>query len=104
MERIRFVLLTVAFASTLFSVQATAQAFRHPNLDLPPAFGGGTLTCSPTQKVLISKPFAERAKLKTRLIDRLRESIYDDAKGIVNFAREKEIRNLASKLKDDKAR
>jgi hypothetical protein len=34
----------------------------------------------------------------------LRESLYDDAKGIVNIAREKEIKHLASKLKGDKGR
>jgi hypothetical protein len=28
----------------------------------------------------------------------LRESLYDDSKGIVNAAREKEIKSLASKL------
>jgi hypothetical protein len=98
------VLLTIAVASTLFSVPATSQALRDPNLALAPALGGEPLTCVQTQRVLISKPFAERAKLKARLIDRLRESIYDDAKGIINIARDKEIRNLARKLKDDKAR
>jgi len=101
--RIRWALLTVAFASALFSVQATAQALRDPNLDLAPALSRGPLTCSQTQKLIVSKPFAERAKLKARLIDRLRESLYDDAKGIVNIAREKEIKKLASKLKDNKA-
>jgi hypothetical protein len=100
--RIRFALLTVAFASTLFSVQATAQALRDPNFALAPALVGGALTCSQNQKLLISKPFAERAKLKARLIDRLRESIYDDAKGIVNITREKEIKNLADKLRSSK--
>jgi hypothetical protein len=99
---IRFALLTVALASTVFSVQATAQALRDPNFALAPALVGGPLTCSQTQKFVISKPFAERAKLKARLIDRLRESIYDDAKGIVNTAREKEIKSLANKLRSSK--
>jgi hypothetical protein len=76
--RIGFVLLTVAVASTLFSVQAIAPALRKPNLDLTPALGGGPLT--QTQKVSISRPFAQPAKLKARLIVRLRESIFDDAK------------------------
>jgi len=34
----------------------------------------------------------------------LRESLYDDAKGIVNIAREKEIKDLANKLKNEKLR
>jgi hypothetical protein len=41
----------------------------------------------------------EQAKLKARLAALLRESLYDDAKGIVNMPREKEIRKLASKLR-----
>ena len=53
MARIRCALLTVAFASALFSLQATAQALRDPNFDLAPALGGGSLTCSETQRLLI---------------------------------------------------
>jgi hypothetical protein len=99
---LRFVLLTVALASTLFSVQATAQALRDPQPDLAASFVGKALTCSEPQKLTISRPFAERAKLKARLYNILRESLYDDAKGIVNIAREKEIKDLANKLKNDK--
>jgi hypothetical protein len=40
-----------------------------------------------------------RAKVEARLVTRLRDSLYDDAKGIVNIAREKEIEKLASKLR-----
>jgi hypothetical protein len=40
----------------------------------------------------------ERARLKARLVALWRENPYDDAKGIVNIARENEIRKLASKL------
>jgi len=40
----------------------------------------------------------ERAKLEARLVALWRESLYDDAKGIVNIERENEIRKLASKL------
>jgi len=101
---IRFALLTLALASAFFSVQATAQALRDPQPDLATAFGGRALTCSEPQKLLISKPFAERAKLKARLYNVLRESLYDDAKGIVNIAREKEIKDLANKLKNEKLR
>ena len=44
---------------------------------------------------------AERARLKARLANLLRESLLDDAKGIVNIAREKEIKKLANKLKKE---
>jgi hypothetical protein len=103
--RISLALLTVALASTLFGVQATAQEFRDSKLDSASPFAGRGLTCSNPQNVhvVIPKPFAERAKLKARLANLLRESLYDDAKGIVNIGRDKEIKNLASKLKDEKA-
>ena len=55
-----------------------------------------------TTKLVISKPFAERAKLKERPYNALRESLFDDAKGIVNIAREKEIKELANRLKNEK--
>jgi len=42
---------------------------------------------------------------KARLDNLLRESLYDDAKGIVNISREKEIKHLASnKLTGEKVR
>lgn len=101
---IRSALLTLALASALFTVQATAQALRDAQPDLAATFGGRALTCSEPQKLLIPKPFAERAKLKARLYNILRESLLDDAKGILNIAREKEIKDLANKLKNDKLR
>jgi len=102
--RLRFVLLAVALASTLFSVQATAQALRDPNFDLPASLVGSTLKCSNPEnvRIRIPKPFAERAKLKARLYNLLRESLYDDSKGILDMKREQEIRDLADKLKQVK--
>ncbi|HXM59551.1 MAG TPA: hypothetical protein VN950_01760 [Terriglobales bacterium] len=102
MANLHFALLTMALASALFNLQATAQTLRDPQSDLAPALVGRNLTCSESQKLFISEPFAERAKLKARLYNLLRESLYDDAKGVVNIAREKEIKALASKLKNDK--
>jgi hypothetical protein len=61
---------------------------------------GSALACSPQQTLRIPAPAAERAKVKARLITLLRESLFDDAKGIVNIAREKEIKKLVSKLKN----
>ena len=46
----------------------------------------------------------ERAKLKARLYNVLRESLFDDAKGIVNIAREREIKDLVNRLKTEKVR
>jgi len=44
----------------------------------------------------------ERAKIKARLATLLRESLYDDANGIVDIAREKEIKKLANRLRNEK--
>lgn len=104
MAKLPFALLTLALASAPFSVQATAQALRDPQPDLAAPFGGRTLACTEPHKLLIAKPLAERAKLKVRLYNLLRESLFDDAKGIVNIGREKEIKDLASKLKSEKLR
>jgi len=51
---------------------------------------------------VIPGPAVRRAKLKLRLLNLLRDSLYDDAKGIVNMAREKEIKKLANELKSKK--
>lgn len=62
---------------------------------------GSAPTCVPSPQVLrVPAPLIERAKTKARLIILLRESLFDDAKGIVNIAREKEIKKLVSKLKN----
>jgi hypothetical protein len=48
----------------------------------------------------VSQGVIQRATLKLRLAILLQESLFGDAKGIVNIAREKEIRKLAGKLKN----
>ena len=68
--------------------------------DSPAALTGSALTCSSSELLRVPAPVMERARIKARLINLLRESLFDDAKGIVNIAREKEIRKLASKLKN----
>jgi hypothetical protein len=97
-------LLGLVIACAFVTAQAVAQAPGELQLDRPAPFvGGGALTCSPSQTLVVPKAAAGRAKLKARLLNLLRESLYDDAKGIVNIAREKEIKKLASKLKSDRA-
>jgi hypothetical protein len=63
-----------------------------------PSFGGTPLACSQPQKLMIPRSVAKRAKLKAELLNALRESIFDDAKGIVNLTRERQIKELVSKL------
>jgi hypothetical protein len=76
----------------------------HP--DLKASFLGSALTCSQpqqqTERLTVPQPLAKRARLKARLLNLLHQSLYDDSKGIVNLAREKEIADLARKLKDEK--
>ncbi len=68
--------------------------------DEKPAFlnSAPTQGCYPTEKLIVPQSVATHAKLKARLVNLLRDSLYDDTKGIVNAAREKEIKNLAHKL------
>jgi hypothetical protein len=95
-----FFLLPVVLASALVGAQVLGQVSEGTEPDLANAFVGSPLACSqPTHTLYVPKPVAERAKLKARLLNLLRDSLYDDAKGIVNIARENEIKKLASKLK-----
>lgn len=93
-----FALFAVPVASALFGVQAMGQMPGIAQPDIKASFVGGTLSCSQPEKLPIPESFAQRAILKARLATILRDSLYDDSKGIVNAAREKEIKNLASKL------
>ncbi len=101
MAKKSFVLLPFVLASALVSAQVLGPAPAKSESNLQTPFGGSTLTCSQPPTIVVPRPFIERAKLKARLLTLLRDSLYDDAKGIVNIAREKEIRKLANKLNND---
>ena len=93
-----FLLMPVILASALAGAQVLDTA--RPNADLQNAFSGSPLTCSQSHTIYVPEVAAERARVKARLLNLLRDSLYDDAKGIVNIAREKEIKKLANKLKN----
>ncbi|HST10047.1 MAG TPA: hypothetical protein VLL05_06705 [Terriglobales bacterium] len=99
-------LAAAALASALLSVQAMGQAPGDAHPGFKASFLGSALTCSQPEKqaerFIVPQPLAKRARLKARLLNLLHESLYDDSKGIVNVARDKEIANLAQKLKDEK--
>jgi hypothetical protein len=97
-----FILLFVVLASALAGAQMLSQGAGGSGSDLKNAFAGGALTCSQPHTIYVPPVVAERAKLKARLLNLLRDSLYYDAKGIVNIAREKEIKKLANKLKNDR--
>lgn len=103
MENVGCSLLAVTVASLLFTLPARGQvAIAQAPEDLlseqKTAFVGGSMACSQPEKLRIPRAVAKRAKMKARLLNLLRESIFDDAKGIVNLAREREIADLASRL------
>jgi hypothetical protein len=93
------VLLSVVLASALARAQVPGGVLGGSEPDLKTTYVGSAVTCSQSYTIVVPRPLLERAKLKARLAALLRESLYDDAKGIVNMPREKEIRKLASKLK-----
>ena len=101
MSKGSFLLLPVVLASALASAQMGAVSGQ-PKPDIQNAFVGSSLTCSQTQShtFVVPAPLLEKARIKARLLVLLRDSLYDDAKGIVNIARENEIKKLANKLKN----
>ena len=100
----RIILLPVVLASALAGAQVLGAVSSGSAPDLTNAFGRSPLTCSQSTTLEVPARVAERAKLKSRLLNLLRESLFDDARGIVNIAREKEIKKLASKLRGDKTK
>jgi hypothetical protein len=103
-----FTVLAFPLASALLGIQAMGQTSGNQQPLIAASFGGSPLTCSqspspPTERLIVPKSAEKRARLKAQLLNLLRESLYDDSKGIVNLAREKEIASPANKLKQENA-
>jgi hypothetical protein len=95
-----FLLLPIVLGAAIASAQMGAVSHEaEPNFEN--AVVGSPLTCSPQHTFAVPYRLLERARLKIRLLTLLRDSLYDDARGVVNIAREKEIRKLANKLKSE---
>jgi hypothetical protein len=117
-EKINGVVLTLILASAFLCAQAFGQigagqqvATAEPEIGHVPgealtephgSFAGNPFTCSESQKLTIPSSAAKRAKLKAQLMNVLRLSIFDDAKGIVNVTRERQIKELIRKLDHEK--
>lgn len=101
-----FACVAVALASAFLGVQAMGQTSGDLHPGFKASFLGSAVTCSQTEKqtekFIVPIRLAKRARLKAHLLNLLHESLSDDSKGIVNVAREKEIADLAKKLKDEK--
>jgi hypothetical protein len=96
-----FLVASVFFISLTCSAQ-TLQEDRLVPQPQPTSTTVQQACIQPSQETVhIPMPLVKRAKLKAHLIDLLRASIFDDAKGVVNTVREKEIRKLANELRKD---
>lgn len=106
MAKRNFALLPVFLVVAFTGAPLLGQAPGGPEPDFKDAYAGGALTCSQPgpHTIYVPTPALERAKLKARLVNLLRDSLFDDAKGVVNIARESEIKKLASKLKSSALR
>jgi hypothetical protein len=93
--------LQAVLACALLIAPAIAQTPGELQFDRQAPVVEGSSSCSSTTKLVVPSAIAARARLKVRLVNLLRDSLYDDAKGIVNIAREKEIKKLADKLKKE---
>ena len=105
MAKICFTVCGLTLAVALLNPQARGQNWTGPRPDLETPLLGSNLTCTQTSKenvILVPPERAEQAKLTAHLVSLLRASLYDDAKGIVNIVREKEIKKLANKLEHNK--
>jgi hypothetical protein len=96
------VLLPVVFASTLACAQVSGGVLGGSEPDLKTSYVGSVLTCSQPDTFVVPRPLLERAKIKARLATLLRESLRDDTQGILNIAREKEIKKLANRLRSNR--
>lgn len=103
MPHILFTMLLVALSSAFVSAQQVGQMSGESLLNRPAASSGSPLICSDHLTIRVPSPIVERARIKARLLILLRESLNDDASGIVNIARENEIKKLAAKLKSDRS-
>lgn len=100
MPKESLLLLLVFFSSAVAGAQMGALSQpAEPNFSN--AVSGSSLSCSQPHTFVIPSQLIEKAKVKARLLVLLRQSLFDDANGIVNIARENEIKKLANKLKHE---
>ncbi|HWY22663.1 MAG TPA: hypothetical protein VNX26_15660 [Candidatus Acidoferrum sp.] len=102
MAKRSLLLLPIVLGSAFAGAQVLGQVSGPSEPDLKDAFVRSPLTCSQPKTIVVPEKVAARAKLKARLLSLLRESLFDDAAGIVNIAREKEIKKLANRLRSNR--
>jgi hypothetical protein len=107
-DKIGSVVFSVVVAVVLWSVQAGGQVELaelpgNSLVGLKSPAAGKVQTCSQPEKLIVPREVAKRARIKARLVDVLHDSLLDDTKGVVNLAREKEIKDLVDQLTKEKA-
>jgi hypothetical protein len=95
-----FLLLLVVFSSAVAGAQV-GKISQPAQPNFSNALTGSAVSCTRQDTFVVPPQVVEKAKVKARLLVLLRQSLFDDANGIVNIARENEIRKLASKLKHE---
>jgi hypothetical protein len=94
-------LLLVIFSSAVVGAQVVKPSTQPAEPDFSNALTGSALSCTRQDTFVVPPQLVERARVKARLLVLLRQSLFDDANGIVNIARENEIKKLANKLKNE---
>ena len=89
----------VAFSCLFLCLFSTAQEIKPIENFVTPLAASRTLTCRADQTIIIPHAVFERAKQKARLIELLKQSIFDDAQGKLDVSREKEIKKLFKELR-----
>ena len=101
MRKFHLVTLTGAlFVFGLLSPRGSAQLLNPTDLVHPKNPAGPPLSCTFETNIHVPLQLLERARLKARLAVLLRESLDDDARGIFNVEREKEIKKLANQVRN----
>ncbi len=102
MRKASFLLLSLIVTAAFAGAQVgEASSAAEPNLTN--AVPGSALTCSPPRRTfVVPDRLVPKARLKAKLLMLLRDSLYDDTRGVVNIAREKEIKKLADKLRNER--
>jgi hypothetical protein len=98
-----FFLLLVILSSALAGAQV-GKASQPAEPNFSNALTGSALSWTRPDTFVVPPQIVEKARVEARLLVLLRQNLFDDAKGIVNIARENEIKKLANKWKHEMER
>jgi hypothetical protein len=96
-----FLLLPLILSAAVAGAQV-GQASRKSESNISNAISGSALSCSQPHTFAVPPSPVQNGRPKARLLVLLRDSLYDDASGVVNIAREQGIKKLANRLRNEK--